>query len=294
MVARFSILQKFSTAFHPQTDGQTERVNQVVEDYLRHYVNLYQSDWEDQLPMAEFAYNNSFHTATQSTPFRLNYGYDPLTPLTLLTEEGKERRTEVLSKARAGKWLDRCPAAQKFTEQMQDALASAKRYLEAAQQKDKHYADKHRRPVLFEVGEQVLLASKNIKLVKGGSHKLLPRYIGPFTITKVVNANAYQLDLPSTMRHHKVINVSWLKKYIAEPGAMIPPMPVIIDNEPEWFIDHIVSHRDLGKGANKRREYFVRWEGMTPLHDTWETEENIRDCVKVLKRYNKELERQSK
>jgi hypothetical protein len=75
------IKQKLSSAFHPETDGQTERTNRVLEEYLRHYVNPHQDDWDEWLPMAEFAYNNSVHAATvRHTPFFLCYGRHPKLP----------------------------------------------------------------------------------------------------------------------------------------------------------------------------------------------------------------------
>ena len=157
----------FSTAYHPQTDGQTERVNQVLEDYLRHYINPAQSNWEDLLPMAEFAYNNSYHTAIQTTPFLLNYGVEPLTPLSFLSDDALTRRAR----------LQKDGVAMSFPERMQHALSEAKWCLHAAQQRDKAAADKRRNDREFHVGDQVLLSTHNLRL-KTGSRKLLPRYIG--------------------------------------------------------------------------------------------------------------------
>ena len=165
--AALGIKHAFSSAFHPETDGQTERTNRVVEDYLRHYVNTTQTDWEEHLAMAEFAYNNAYHSATQSTPFLLNYGVEPLTPMTLLSEAQLRRKGELLAQS---------PKAASFTEAMQSALSLAKKSLQAAQQRAVASANKHRRHVEYKVGDQVLLATKNLKL-KSGTKKLLHRSI---------------------------------------------------------------------------------------------------------------------
>ena len=113
--------------------------------------------------MAEFAYNNSFHTATQTTPFLLNYGVEPLTPLSLLSDDALTRRTH----------LQKDRVAMSFPERMQHALSEAKRCLYAAQQRDKAAADKRRTEREFHVGDQVLLSTKNLRL-KTGTRKLLP------------------------------------------------------------------------------------------------------------------------
>ncbi len=116
-----------STSFHPQTDGQTERMNRVLEDMLRHYVNPYQNDWDEYLTVVEFAINNAFQTSIQNTPFFLNYGQHPMTPLTLQVDQQV-----------------RVPGAVKFLNDNVEAIRQAKACLVATQDRQKAYADKTR------------------------------------------------------------------------------------------------------------------------------------------------------
>jgi hypothetical protein len=121
-----------STAYHPQSDGQTERVNRVLEDMLRHYVSPQQDDWDVHLAFAEYAINNSYQESIRNTPFWLNDGRNPHTPLSW--------------------WLNipsRVPAVEDFVKQLKDNLQSAKEALQAAQQRQKHYADRKRGSVEF-------------------------------------------------------------------------------------------------------------------------------------------------
>ena len=265
----------FSTAYHPQTDGQTERVNQVLEDYLRHYINPAQSNWEDLLPMAEFAYNNSYHTAIQTTPFLLNYGVEPLTPLSFLSDDALTRRAR----------LQKDGVAMSFPERMQHALSEAKWCLHAAQQRDKAAADKRRNDREFHVGDQVLLSTHNLRL-KTGSRKLLPRYIGPFPIIRRINKAAYQLQLPDSLKIHNVFYISNLVPF--HPSSTPPPpLPKIVDGTPEWEVERILTHelRSQGKNRPKQRWFLVRWKGYAPEFDTWEPESHLKNCPEILREY---------
>jgi hypothetical protein len=280
VMARLNIQHGFSTAYHPQTDGQTENVNAVVEDYLRHYVNTHQNNWESMLPMAEFAYNNAYHTATQTTPFLLNYGVEPLTPLTFLTSHQLERRNN-----KEDGLMAQCPAAKRFTERMQDALTIARRCLEAAQQRDKANADKKRKDITHKVGDYVLLSTKNLRLKKSGSRKLLPRYIGPFPITKVVNRVTYELHLPAMLKCHNVFHVSLLQPYVQGRSPTPLPIPEVIDDLPEWEVQTILEHKTTGTKHRKRTWFLIRWKDFDATYDTWEPESNLTNCQDLLQAY---------
>ena len=135
--------QAMSTAYHPQTDGQTERVNRVLEDMLRMYVAKSQDDWDEKLTCAEFAINNSDHESTGFTPFVLNYGYHPRVPIGVLP---------------AGK----VPAATDFVQRMQRLVNEARVTHRVATARQAQYANTRRRDVRFGVGDWVLLSSKNV------------------------------------------------------------------------------------------------------------------------------------
>ncbi|GJP70425.1 hypothetical protein CLOP_g1368, partial [Closterium sp. NIES-67] len=189
---------KMSSAFHPQMDGQTERTNRTLEQMLRSFIGPTQDNWDDLLPVVEFAVNNSVHEGTHEKPFILNCGRHPTTPST------------------HGIGGLRVPTAKDFMGKQQEALKSARRWLQLSQQRQKSYADMKRREVSFEVGDKVLLSTKNIRLKIPGARKLFPRWIGPFEVIQRVGVVAYKLKLPKTLQIHNVFHVSLLNKYISE------------------------------------------------------------------------------
>ena len=186
--------QAMSTAFHPQTDGQTERANRVLEEMLRQYVSPFHDDWDEHFDMVEFAINNAWQQSVQDTPFMLTYGQHPLTYLTLQTHS-------------------HVPAAAEFAEKMQASTEHAKLCMESAQQRQKTYADKGRRDVTFEAGEQLMLNTKNVRNKNPGCPKLMPRWIGPFKVLERVGKGAYRLNLPLELKMHPVFHVSLLQPW---------------------------------------------------------------------------------
>lgn len=246
---------KKSSAYHPQTDGQTERVNHVLEDMLRHYVMVAgdQQEWDQYLAAAEFAINNSFHESIGTTPFRLNNGRAPRLPLSV-----------------PGRSL--VPTAAQFADQMSTGLTEAKKCLEAAQQRQKRYADRSRRDASFDLGSQVLLSTSHLKLRDSKdtstTAKLLPRWVGPFTVIEKIGRAAYKLKLPEGWRVHPVFHVSLMKPYQTD-GRVQPPLPNLIDGEVFFLIDRILDHRVVKKGRKASHEYLIRWLGYGPEHDSW-------------------------
>jgi len=269
------IKHSFSTAFHPQTDGQTERVNRTLEDYLRHFIDPHQKNWATLLPMAEFSFNNTYHEAIQTTPFMLNYGINPLTPWSFLNP--LEKNSKILFQS---------SQALSFSESMQDALNKAKRSLEAANQRQKYYADKRRTPAPpLSIGDEVLLSTINLALKKGKSKKLFPRFIGPFTIKGKINDVTYQLHLPAQYKLHDVFHVSLLRKYKPKPGVVRPPLPVILEDGTEFEIEKIVDHNTVGVGRNKELWYKVKWVGYDEDYDTWEPASHLKNAPLAVKEY---------
>jgi len=221
------IESKLSMAFHPQTDGQMERVNQELEQYLRMFIGYRQEQWPDWLGTAEFAYNNKMHSSTKVSPFKANYGQDP--------RIGFEMR-------RKGKYK----GAEKFVTKMKEIQEEAKAALGKAQEKMKKYADKKRGEVNdYKVGDLVMLSTKDLKyqMVGRRTEKLTERFVGPYRVKKIVSLNAVELELPSTVKIHSVVNVSRIQRYIGqvEGQRKEQPAPVIIKGEEEWEVERILN-----------------------------------------------------
>ena len=255
---------KMSTAFHPQTDGNTEKVNAVLQDMLRHYVSPAQNSWDTHLSAVEFAINNSYHESIQTTPFRLLYGQNPLTPPSLRIPK-----------------VDN-PRALKLTQTLSERVKRAKECLLAAQQRQKANADKKRRDVQLEEGQSVLLSTKNIRYRGPGTRKMMPKWIGPYTIAKRIGAVAYKLRLPDNLRIHDVFHVSLLKPYRSDGTVKPPPAELLPPEADEFEVEMLLGHRDKKVKKKNFREYLVQWTGYEPEHNTWEPESELRRKCQTL------------
>jgi len=186
------IKSKMLTVFHPQTDGQTERVNQKLEQYLKMFIDHRQEQWPDWLGTAEFAYNNKIHSSTKTSPFKANYRQDPRMGFEI-RKKGKYERAE------------------KFVAKMKKIQKKAKVVLRKAQEEMKKYADKKRAEVNeYKIGDLVMLSTKDLKyqMVRRRTEKLTERYIGPYKIKGIVLLNTVELELPSIVKIHLVVNIS--------------------------------------------------------------------------------------
>ncbi|KAJ9529437.1 hypothetical protein QJQ45_013691 [Haematococcus lacustris] len=257
-----------STAYRPQSDGQTERYNRVLEKMLRHYISPTQADWPDHLALAEFPVNNSWQESIHSTPFFLNTGQSPVTPgLRDLPDGG------------------RCPSAHAFATWWKEGVAHARRHMADAQARYKRHADTGLKDVEFEVGAQVLLSTRNLRIKTGKVRKFGPRYVGPFVVEAKINANAYRLTLPANMsRLHSVFHVSLLKKYSGSDVGIMPPPVEWMDKTPVYYVERLLDHRYVRAG--KAGEFLVQWEGYDASFNTWEPRANLTGCDKLLAEYN--------
>jgi hypothetical protein len=257
-----------SSAYHPQSDGNTERVNRIMEDVLRHYIDASQTNWAQLLPLVEFAINDSWQESIKAIPFVVVYGRRPPLPLDAILR-GEEGTTK-------------CDSATETALLIADAVKKAKAAMDAAQQRQKVYADARRRDVDFEVGQQVLLSTTNIKPKFKGSAKLLPKWIGPYKVTEVINPVAYRLDLPDTLKLHSVFHASLLKPYKQDGRVQPPPPPEMIEGDFEYEVEAILSHRFL---RGNKLEFLVRWLGYGHEHDTWEPEANCVNSSELITEY---------
>lgn len=255
--SNLTIKRALTTAFHPQSDGQTERTNKVVEEVLRNLISYCHKSWDELLPFVQFCINNTISTSTGMTPYFLNFGTHPGSPIT----------NQITSTS--------LPVLEKVFSNMSLALTRVKRLLQAAQDRQKFYADQHRRPHSFTEGTQVLLSSRHLRLQGRGKKKIYPKFLGPFTITKMVGINAAQLDLPSTWNIHNVFHVSLLKQYHSRADSTPVPLPTVVDGLPSYQVDKILSHRDKPIGSSTTREYLVQWVGFSPDYNSWESPEAL-------------------
>jgi len=221
------IKSKLSTAFHPQTDGQTERVNQELEQYLRMFIDHRQEQWPEWLGTTEFVYNNKAYSSTRILPFKANYGQDP--------RMGFERRKK--------EWYQ---GAEKFVKKMKEIQEEVKAVLKKAQEEMKEYTDRKRVKVDdYKVEDLVILSTKDLKyqMIGRWTEKLTERFVGPYKIKKIVLSNAVELELPSIVKIHPVVNVSRIHRYVGqvEGQKTEQPAPVIIEGEEEWEVERILN-----------------------------------------------------
>lgn len=267
-----------STSFHPETDGQSERANRTVEQYLRSFVNYHQNNWDTLLTSAEISYNNSVQLSTGFTPYFLNSGQHPRFPVTSAIIETSNE------------------SAEKMIEKLYITLDQCQANLAKAQQKQKKHADVHRSDVSFNINDKVLLRSDNL------SHdslisKLSPKYIGPFKIIEKINDVAYRLQLPDSMnRIHNSFHVSRLKKFNESndvrfpsrllPDASLPPPEIINQNHNElWEVETILKKRIRRYGRGSRVEYLIKWKGYPHEHNSWEPVSGLTMCKEAVEQF---------
>ena len=250
-----------TSGYHPQSNSSAEVTNQVIEQYLRIHCNYEQNDWTKFLPLAEFAHNNSLNSTTQMTPFFANQGYHP------------QFSTKVIS-------TSTLPAAEDHVKQIETTLAELRSTLEISQQNYTTYANQHRQPHNFKVGDLVFLNRKNIKTTRP-SVKLDDKFFGPFKIIQQINDVAFKLNLPKTLKIHPVFHVSLLKPKdpnnisIPTPPA---PDPITVDGNLEYEVEAILD----SKSHRNSVRYLVHWKGYDKSERTWEPIESLTNCHDLL------------
>ncbi|GMF60166.1 unnamed protein product [Phytophthora fragariaefolia] len=220
----FGTQLSMSTADHPQTDGQTERVNRGLVDALKSYAHSFHQ-WSDCLPMAEFAINNSVHVSTGNTPFYVNAMRHPREPSSTVSTSGGDTSSNNEQHTQAGPVVNKdaelnngfSSTAMDFVQRRQAVIRFVQDAIAAAVDHQKLNADNKGigNSNEFKVGSLVLLATQHLAkhaLSDFGASLLAPRFIGPFTVL-AKHGNAYTLDIPSSMRLHPTFYVGQLKPY---------------------------------------------------------------------------------
>ncbi|KAK1421343.1 hypothetical protein QVD17_23595 [Tagetes erecta] len=254
---------EMSTAYHPQTDGQSERTIQTLEDMLRACVIDFGGSWDTHLPLAEFSYNNSYHKSLKASPFEVLYGRRCRTPLCWFqVGEGQMTGPEMV--------LDTIEKVKVIRER-----------LVVAQSRQKSYADRRRRPLEFAEGDKVMLKVSpwkgTIRFGKRG--KLSPRFIGPFMITSRIGKVAYRLELPEELRGiHPVFHVSQLRKCLSDETLQTPLEEIQVDERLNFVEEPTeIVERQVKKLRRKRIPIVkVRWNARRGSEFTWEPEDAMR------------------
>src|SRR4051812_23789373 len=204
---------RLSTSNHPQTDGQSERTIQILEDMLRACVMDFGGSWEDHLPLVEFAYNNSFQSSIGMAPYEALYGRPCRSPLCWI-EAGESTVVRQRKDKDTGEEILLGP---EIITETTERITLIRQRLLAAQSRQKKYADKRRTPLTFAVGNRVFIRVSSRKGLQSAQKlgKLAPRFVGPFEITERIGAVAYRLALPPQFSAmHDVFHVSALRKYV--------------------------------------------------------------------------------
>ncbi|ESK83532.1 retrotransposon nucleocapsid protein [Moniliophthora roreri MCA 2997] len=251
-----------STAYHPQSDGETERVNQEIEIYLRMFCSKEQTEWSSYLHIVEFAHNNRTHSVTRNSPFFMIIGYHSR-PLPMAF-----KKTSV-------------PSVEEHLNRLWKLQGEVAGMMEIARRKMIERGN--RETDKFTVGQKVWLEGKNLDFGYP-SKKLSPKREGPFTVKKVMGPMMYRLKLPSQWRIHSVFHTGLLKPYReteAHRQNFLEPPPDIVDSHEEFEIEAIIGHKPL----RKPRRFLVSWKGFDSSHNEWKTKEELEHAMDIYLNY---------
>jgi hypothetical protein len=256
-----NIKSALTTAYHPQSDGATERVNQEIEAYLSIYCASHPEDWPDSIATLEFTHNNRRHADRTHTPFELILGDNPISvPVTF-------RHTKY-------------PTVEEKMKQMirdrEEALAAH----ELARNRMANRIKSTFTP--FEAGQKVWLDTRNLKMAY--HKKMAPKREGPFEIEEVIGPVTYRLKLPKTWKIHNVFHATLLRPYVENEiyGNNYPrPPPELLEGEEVYEVETILKHRRRGREI----QYYVKWKGYPISEATWEEESAFSDDGDMLEQY---------
>lgn len=243
-----------STAYHPQSDGQTEVVNRCLETYLRCMTSDKPYLWSRWLPLAEYWYNTNYHTAINMTPYEAVYGQPPPIHLPYLAGESK---VQVVAKC---------------LEEREKMMLILKFHLLRAQHRMKQMADKHRSERSFEIGDWVFLKLQPYRqqtVVNRSSQKLSPKYFGPYKVIDKFGPVAYKLELPTSSQIHPVFHVSQLKKLVGNVTTTTQ-LPSVIYEALTKTPESILERKMVQRKGQAATMVLVKWENQLEEEATWE------------------------
>ncbi|GJS31879.1 putative reverse transcriptase domain-containing protein [Tanacetum coccineum] len=252
-----------STAYHPETDGQSERTIQTLEDMLRACVIDFGKGWINHLPLVEFSYNNSYHASIKAAPFEALYGRKCRSPV-CWAEVGEAQIT-----------------GPDLIQETTEKIIQIKQRIQAAHDRQKSYADLKRKPMEFQVGDRVMLKVSPWKgVVRFGKRgKLNPRYVGPFKVLERIGSVAYKLELPQELsRVHNTFHVSNLKKCHSDEPLAVPLEGLHIDDKLQFVEEPVeIMEREIKRLKRSRIPLVkVRWNSRRGPEFTWEREDSFK------------------
>ena len=299
---QMGIKRGLTTAYHPQSDGQTEIMNQTLEVALRAYIGPERDDWADHLDGFKLAYNTNIHMGTGFTPAFLLYGFEPASKSAFIKgpSETVNRPDMGLSAGRTspsadGDFTGWSRDADEMVESFRASRSQAQDALLLGQIFQKRSYNNGRLVKEFQPGDKVMLNPHSLKLlrnIKGRGRKLLMQYDGPFEIMEKISAVAYRLRMPESYGTHPVLNIEHLESYhVSPPEFGERPMKSLGRDDfealPEYEVDGIIDEK-WGRSRNGKRQklYRVRFTGYSPNFDQWLPRKNLKNAPEVLRTWD--------
>lgn len=256
------ITRKISTAYHPQTDGQSEIANQYMAQRLRPFVSQYQDDWSEYLPMVDFAAAALPQETTGTSPFFVERGYEPRVSFDWQPPETADWWSQISPRQIPGSDdtdSQQAREARAYTSRLQEIWEKTRQHATAVQERQRQQANRHRRQEDFGVGDMVYVTTRNWRIDQPG-RKLANQSSGPFEIIEKVG-HSYRLELPESIRVHPVFAPEKLRLAARTeplPGQLADPTPPLeVDGEDAWEVDEVVAVRL----HYRKLQYKAKWIG---------------------------------
>jgi hypothetical protein len=271
LMKQLGVKQTMTSGYHPQTNGQTERLNQTLEEYLRHYLNWKQDNWVELLPIAQYAYNSSTTEPTGMTPYEATYGFTP----------------EILHKVRP----DEAPAqsALERSTELKETHEQMRKDLEFISYRMAKYYNLGRSSApIFKEGGKVFIIARNIK-TRRPSNKLDHVKLGPFLIKEKIGEHNYRIGLPEGMKKHPVFHVSLLER-APDESKVVTRLRTNSYEEKEYEVERIVGFKPGKRWEEEQLEedkYLIKWKGYSEQESSWEPESNL-NCRQKIEQYHQE------